>query len=434
MDEEAVFKRYDIRGSYPEELNEEFAKIIGKSIGTLAAKNYEPKILVTKDSKESSNNLKEALIEGIASTGVKVLDAGTGPTDYTAFTGKENNCISVQVTSSHLPLEFNGFKFMYPEGNGFTNPDLNKLRHLFRTKDFESGESEIIELESALKHYKNQMKEYLEKFETDFDKKIVVDTLGGATHPVIIEILDELGADIVDLGEDKEEKPYRNPPDPKPENLEELKHTVNEENADIGIATDMDGDRITVYKGDFTSGDQLFGVFTQIVNSDIVASIDTSEAVEDIAELDENKVKYTRVGDPFVLDKAIEEGVDLAGEPNGHYAFLDFVPYPSGTLSGVLAAGIDLAHYLGELPDYHVERKNVNVKDKKEKMKAVKEKVRDQYKVISEIDGIKFSEEDTTVLVRSSGSSPKLRIIVESENPKTAEEVSCKVEKLIQNA
>jgi len=434
MDEKAVFKRYDVRGRYPEELNEDFAKRIGKSVGTFATKYCEPKVVVTKDTKQTSDSLKEALIEGITSTGAKVLDAGTGPTDYTAFTGKENNCISVQVTSSHLPLDFNGFKFMYPDGNGFTNPDLDGLKQLFRDEDFEKGESETVKLESALEKYRNQMKKYLEDFNTDFDKKIIVDTLGGATHPLIIEMLDELGAKIVDLAEDKKEKPYRNPPDPKPEKLEELKHKVNEENADLGIASDMDGDRATVYRNGFISGNQLFGVFAQLVNSDIVASIDTSEAVEKVTELDGNKVTYSRVGDPFVLEKAIEEEVELAGEPNGHYAFLDFVPYPSGTLSAVLAVGIDLAHYLSKLPDYHVERRNVEVGDKKQKMKAVKDEIRDRFELISEMDGIKFRDGDATVLVRSSGSSSKLRIIVESENPTTAEEVSWKVEKLIQNA
>jgi len=70
-----------------------------------------------------------------------------------------------------------------------------------------------------------------------------------------------------------------------------------------------------------------------------------------------NNTTYTRVGDPFVLDKAIEQKVDLAGEPNGHYAFLEFVPYPSGILSGLIASGIDLDMYLEKIPDHYIERK-----------------------------------------------------------------------------
>jgi len=434
MDEKAVFKRYDVRGTYPGEIDDEFGKKIGKAIGSFVLRNYEPKIVVTRDNKDSSKSLKNALIEGIVSTGTKVLDAGMGPTDFTAFTGKNNKSVSVQVTSSHLPLEFNGFKFMYPEGNGFTNPDLDQIKQLFRTEEFETGDSDILELKSALEEYKNHLKKYLENFETDFDKKVVVDTLGGATHPILIEILEELGAEVIDLAETKDKMPYRQPPNPKPEMLDELKQVVNEQKADLGVATDMDGDRITVYRNGFVSGDKLFGVFTQIVDSDVVASVDTSKAVETAIEQKGNNTTYTRVGDPFVLDKAIEQKVDLAGEPNGHYAFLEFVPYPSGILSGLIASGIDLDMYLEKIPDHYIERKNIEVEDKKRKMEKFKEKSKQKFGLISEIDGVKFKNGDTTVLVRSSGSSPKIRIIVESKNPAIAKEVSWKIEKLIQNA
>jgi phosphomannomutase len=434
MDEKAVFKRYDVRGKYPEEIDEIFAERMGKAIGTFTAKRYKKKeIVVTKDTKKSSEELKKSLIDGILSTGCKVLDAGTGPTDYTAFTGQRNNVVSVQVTSSHLPVDFNGFKFMYPEGNGFTNPDLDQVKQLFREEDFKSGKGKVVQ-HAEHEAYKKQLKKFLENFDTDFNKKIVVDTLGGATHPIIVELLEELGVEVVDLAKGKEKTPYRDPPNPKPEMLEEMKTVVNKENADLGIATDMDGDRITVYKNCFISGDQLFGAFAQLLKSDIVASIDTSKSVEKLVESNGQKIEHTRIGDPFVMEKAIQEEVKLAGEPNGHYAFLDFVPYSSGILSGLMAAGIDLEPYLSKIPDRHIERKNVEVKDKEHKMEAVKPQIRKKFDLLSDIDGIKFRDGDTTVLLRASGSSPKIRIVVESKNPTTAEEVCWKLEKLIQNA
>jgi len=95
-----------------------------------------------------------------------------GPTDFTAFTGKNNKSVSVQVTSSHLPLEFNGFKFMYPEGNGFTNPDLDQIKQLFRTEEFETGDSDILELKSALEEYKNHLKKYLKNSRLTLTRKL----------------------------------------------------------------------------------------------------------------------------------------------------------------------------------------------------------------------------------------------------------------------
>lgn len=435
MDEDAIFKRYDIRGKYPKELNEEFAEKIGKSIGTFTKrKNYESKIVVTKDSKDSSKKLKDSLIKGITSTGCKVLEAGTGPTDYTAFTGNRNEAVSVQVTSSHLPSNFNGFKFMYPEGNGFTNPDLDKVKQFFRDGDLETGEADVKQLESGLKEYKKDIKSFLEQFETDFDKKIVVDTLGGATHPVLIELLEELGAEVTDLAENKEEMPYRDPPNPKPENLEEMKQKVRETNADMGIATDMDGDRVTVYRNGFLSGDDLFGVFAQLLDSNIVASIDTSKAVENLVESAGRKIEYTRVGDPFVMDKAIKERVKLAGEPNGHYAFPDFVPYPSGTVASLIVAGVELDQLISKLPEYHVERISMEVENKNSVVQSLKEEVEQRYELESEVDGIKFNDGHSTVLVRPSGSSPKIRMIIESEDAIQAEELAWKTQKMIRNA
>lgn len=434
MNEEAVFKRYDVRGKYPEEIDESFAEKMGKAVGTFAVRNYNPQIVVAKDTKRSSEKLKQALIKGILSTGCEVLDAGTGPTDYAAFTGKENNSISVQVTSSHLPLTFNGLKFMYPEGNGFTNPDLNRLKNIFREEDFEKGEASCLEPDSTHGNYKKQLKKFLDDFDTDFDKKIVVDTLGGATHPLLIDLLQDLGAEVIDLAENEEEKPYRDPPNPKPEMLDELETKVLEDKADLGIALDMDGDRVTVYKDGFLPGNQVFGVYAQLVDSDIVASIDTSKAVEQTAKLDGRSVKYTRVGDPFVMDKAIEDNVKLAGEPNGHYAFLDFVPYPSGTLSGILAAGIDLDKLTDRIPKYYTEQRNIEVDNKKQKLEDVKDQILDCFEIISEIDGVKFKDEDAKVLARTSGSSSKIRILSESKNSGTAEEAADRAEKLIRNA
>jgi phosphoglucosamine mutase len=433
---EKVFKRYDIRGRYPEEINEEFAEKLGRAVGSFTARNYGNKIVVGRDNKDTSNKLKEGLIQGLKSTGMKVIYAGVGPTDYTTFSGTREDSVSIQITSSHMPLDFNGFKLMYPEGNSFVNEDLSGIKDIFREEDFIKGTGSLDNRESVFrKDYTEEVIRFGNRTGEGFsEKKIVVDSLGGAGKDLLPEILRELGAEVIDLSSEKEKHPYRDPPNPKPESLGELKKRVGEENADMGIALDMDADRVKIYRNGFVSGSDLFGVFSQLFDSDLVASVDTSKKVEEINSSNGDEVLYTRVGDPFVLEKAVDEEVDLAGEPNGHYAFLDFVPYSSGILSGVIAAGLDLDKYMENLSEYQAVRSNVEVQDKHEKMKNVIEKVRERFDVVSEIDGIKFNSDDVTVLVRSSGSSPKIRIISESKNLENAEEVLIEVEKLIQNA
>lgn len=435
MKPEKVFKRYDIRGEYPEEINEEFAERIGKALGSFVAENFDERIVVSHDNKDSSETLKQPLIKGLRSTGVNVLDTGEGPTDYAAFSGREKGAVSVQVTSSHLPLNFNGFKLMYPEGNGFVNEDLNKVKDLFRNKEFRKGNGSFRDVESKMKKaYLERLKEKASELgSSSIDRKIVVDTLGGASKNILPEALRDMGAEVIDLADNKDKEPYRDPPNPKPEKLEELEKKVEKENADLGLATDMDADRVTVYKDGFLSGDEVFGLMARTVESDLVASIDSSRSLEQLQEENNREVFYTRVGDPFVMRTAIEEGVELAGEPNGHYSVLDFVPYNSGSLTALIIAGINIEEGLDELPGYSVEKFSFKTEEKEQDMEMIKKAVEREYGVISEVDGVKFETRDCDVLVRPSGTSPKIRVIVESKNEEDLEREIDEIREIVQN-
>ncbi len=436
MDEEKVFKRYDIRGVYPEELDEKFAELLGKSLGTfIQNKEYSKKLVVCRDNKNSSKPLKSSFIDGVLATGIQVIDIGTGPTDFAAFSGMKKDCVSVQVTASHLSLKFNGFKFMYPQGNGFVNEDLNKVKTIFRERNFsQSPEAELKKDRALSKSYREDLKSFVESKGEEWDKKIVVDTMGGATSSFLPSLLKGLGAEVVDLGDSKDRMPYRDPPNPKPGKLSELKQAVEENDADIGLATDMDGDRVTLYKNGFISGNSVFAVFTKLFDGDKVASLDTSKAVEQVAESKGEEVFYTRVGDPFVLEKALDVKASLAGEPNGHYAFLGFTAYSSGILSALILSGLDLEAYLEDLPRYYSERRSISVKNKEERMRELEKIIEKQYTITSKADGLKIGEENFQVLVRPSGSSSKIRVITESKDPSMASEVVERFEKLVRNS
>lgn len=410
MRPEKIFKRYDIRGKYPEEVNEIFAQRLGKALGTFNARNFSEKAMVCRDGKNSSKPLKKALIRGLTLVGVDVIDIGVGPTDYAAWCGKKEGCVSVQVTSSHMPLDFNGFKFMYPEGNGFVNEDLYSVQDIFRNQEFNSGTGQIIE-NNLLEEYKTEILGFASKFKEASEKKIVFESMGGEAR-ILPELLEDLGHNVIDISE--KERPYMDPPNPKPENLERLKERVDKEKADLGISNDLDADRITVYYRDrFLSGDEVFSILAQLVDGEIVGSIDTSKALEEFGE-----VEYTKVGDPFLMDKALEIDAELAGEPNGHYSFTEFVPYNSGILAALILSGLDLEKRLEKIPEYFLERESLEVKDKHQ----VIEKLKQEKEVISDLDGVKFREKDTEVLVRPSGSSPKVRVIAEAEKKTEAEE------------
>ena len=363
------------------------------------------------DNKESSKGLRQALIDGITSTGLEVLDVGEGPTDFVAWSGMKNNCVSVEVTSSHMPLNFNGFKFMYPEGNGFVNEDLYAVQDIFRDQNFEIGEGSSLDKSELKQDYIDEIVDFASRFKEEESRKIVVDSLGG-TAKILPELLEKLGHDVVDIS--KDDRPYIDPPNPKPEKLDGLKEAVENENAYLGISNDLDADRITVYhNGRFLNGDELFCILAQLVEGKVVASIDTTQGLEDLVE-----VEHTRVGDPFVMDKALEIEAELAGEPNGHYSFTDFVPYNSGMLVALILSGLDLEEKNSRIPDYTVSRDSLKVEDKHGVIESLKEVFEDS--IISELDGVKFNHQGAEVLVRPSGSSPKVRVISESRDSKAS--------------
>lgn len=437
MKPDKIFKRYDVRGKFPEELDSQFAYQLGRSIATLNDKeNFGNSIVVGKDNKESSEELKNNLISGLKDSGIKVIDVGTGTTDYTAFCGVEECCVSIQVTSSHMPLNFNGFKFMYPKGNGFVNEDLNKIEDIFRSKEFIDGEGFSEDKEDFYHDmYKERVLEFLEKFELDFEEKIIVDTLGGSSEKFVFDLLDSLEVDFVDLGEDKDGI-YVDPPNPTEENLESLKEEVESSECSLGISFDLDADRVSVYfdENGFLSGQEVFGLLAKLTKSgeNVVGSIDTSGMVEDV--VGEDNMYYTRVGDPFVMEEALDVDAVLAGEPNGHYSFLDFVPYNSGILAGLILAGLDVGKGLDSLPDYYVGRESFRVEDKVSSMNRILEGVRDDesLEIISEKDGVKFVWNDVSVLVRSSGSSHKIRVVADSEREFSMEDLVSKIKSFLE--
>lgn len=429
MKPEKVFKRYDIRGKYPDEVDEEFAELLGKALGTFVLENHGTEVVVSKDNKESSKSLKDALIHGLKSTGVRVIDAGEGPTDFAAFTGQDHGAVSVEVTSSHMPLEFNGFKFMYPEGNGFVNEDLYTVQDLFRDREFNEGEGIVEEDRGAKDRYEEQLVAFARDKGEDWDRKIVTDSLGG-TAEILPRPLEQLGAEVIDLND--RDGIYMDPPNPKPEKLDRLKQTVEEEDAYMGIANDLDADRVTVYLNGygFLTGDEIFSVLAQLADEPFVASVDTSQMLEEFGEVD-----HTRVGDPFVMDRALELEAELAGEPNGHYSFTGFVPYNSGMLAGAILAGLDLEERLERLPDYHTDRVAVKgIEDKEERMQRIVDQVRQNFTVESDIDGVKYSTGDASILIRPSGSSPKIRVIGESRDEGKLQEAMDEAEELVRNA
>lgn len=436
MDEPKAFQTYDIRGKYPKEVNEELALGLGKATGTFA-KN---RIVIGGDNNYTTNILKFTFVSGALSVGVDIIDVGIGTSDMIAFGGKYYNAdLSVMITASHIGIDKNGFKFFYKEGNGFINEDLEKIKSLYLNKNFRKIEQRKIgkridKHEELYNSYLNTVIKHFKSFFPKIDAKVVVDTGDGTASITTPILLEKLGTKVIKVNSDIDGGFRRQSENAEPENIEYLSNKIKEYNADLAIAHDIDADRISAFdkSGGRISGDELFCLFADIMVKEgdkVIASVDTSRALDDVCK---GEIIYTRIGDPFVIDAAIEHNAILAGEPNGHFCYPKFIAYNSGTFFALMLAAIaeNVPENIEKLPKYCPKNKKFKVEDKKEKMNEIISTVEEKFRVISRIDGIKFECKNSEVLIRPSGTEPVIRIVVENKNGKNSQNVLDKLEKM----
>lgn len=419
-----IFKRYDIRGSYPEEVDEEIAFKLGKAAGSLCRKNFERNwIVIGRDSRNSSFSLKRNFLYGVLKTGVNVIDIGLAPSDQTALAGNYfNSGFSVSVTASHLDWDWNGFKFRYRNGNGFLNEDLEKLKKRYHNSEerFER-EGKCVERKNFKRVYINYLYKNFKKFFSKIKGKIVVDTANGPSSLIFPRLVEILGGEAISINGNLEER--RRKPEPKEENLEELEEKVLEEGALMGLAHDVDADRLSVVdgKGRFIQADKLISVFSKLIGNPIVVSLDVSKSVTETVD----KVHFSKVGDPFVSKAILDKNANFGAEPSGQFIDPEFIPHASGSLFGLLAAGFGekLEKKVKKIPKYEMVKTNLKVKNREERMKRFEEFAEKNGKVISTLDGVKFEYRNCHILARTSGTEDVLRVNVENETEGKAREV-----------
>ncbi len=413
MNPETVFNRYDIRGTYPDEIDEQFAKRMGWAAGTYAQTEGRGRMIVGRDSRGASQRIYDQFLTGIRDTGTAVVDVGVGTTDRTALACQRYGGYGVMVTASHHDWERTGFKFLYPQGHGFTNTDLEQVKGIFTSGGFETGEGTLLQEQHEFDEtYIDMLKDAFQKFSERIDATVVLDAVGGAerTAPLVFE---ELGATVITM--DREELPD---PEPTADSREDVADRLEKESADIAVGYDPDGDRVYVIHPElgWVDGDRLFYLLGRIVQPELItASIDTAPFIENLYA----EVAYTRVGDIFVSEKGVEQNADLLGEPNGHYAVTDFCWYNSGIFASLLLA----AHH-DSIPDLleavdqyrtvrHVEQ-YATVEERDQAMNTVMKNVAQAFEVRSTLDGVKFETGDgaVTALARPSGTSPKIRLVM----------------------
>jgi phosphomannomutase len=443
---ENIFRAYDIRGIYPEELNESIAFKMGAAFGTINP----GKIAVGCDSRLSSPTLKQKVIEGLVSTGANALDLGMITTPIVIFsTSFYNFDGGIIITASHNPKDYNGLK-IFTKGSvpvGYDN-GLNKVEELIKSGKFSKGFGKV-EKRNVINDYENYLIGRI-KLKSPLKLKIVIDAGNGAAGKIHSEILKRIGMEVVELCCEPDGNFPNHLPDPlKPENLEDIRREVVEENADMGFAFDGDGDRFVVIdgKGKPIPENNVFillikHTLQEFKNSKIVYNISNSMAVKDSIEKYNGSPVECRVGHTFVQQVMKEENAQFGGELSGHYFFKETFMGDDGIFAGLKLLEFFINNKtsfdkeFAEIPKYYsAVSENITIPIKEsEKFIFIENLKKDLKKKgfrTNDMDGVKILFDDGWILFRPSNTTPMIRYGYESKTREGFERLKSIVDEII---
>ena len=443
-----LFGTDGVRGVANEELTPLLAMQLGQAGATVLTRENEhrPTIMVGCDTRISGDMLANALMAGICSVGANAVYVGVIPTPAVAYLTKKYKVeAGVVISASHNPVEFNGIKFF--DGNGYKLPDSleDEIEALIRNGmhgvEFPTGT-----MVGKIKYRTDAKEEYInhavQTVPVDLTgMKIVVDCAEGAAHYTSVEALRELGAAVV---------PIHNMPDGTNINancgsthMEELQARVLYEKADVGLAFDGDADRLLAVdeKGEIVDGDQIMGIVGvhmrdqgKLKKDTIVATVMSNLGFFKMGEREHLNMEQTKVGDRYVLERMREIGASLGGEQSGHIIFLDENTTGDGLLSALhlLQVMVDTKKPLSELAKIMTVMPQALINAKVPNHK--KDRYMEYPEIAKAIDELnrKFDGEGR-VLIRPSGTEPKVRVMIEGKDQEMIEKEAKKLADLIQN-
>ncbi len=433
-----MFREYDIRGRVDDDLTVEVAEAIGRAYGTMIRRQGGQKVVCGRDGRLSGPKLQQALIKGILATGVDVVNIGVTPTPVMYFSLFHLPDLDggIQVTGSHNPPEFNGFKICVGKETIY-GPKIQELRTLIEKEDFESGSGQETSYD-ILPDYKKFLSENIK---ISRPLKVVLDCGNGVTALTAPEAFARQGAEVTSLYCEVDGTFPNHFPDPVvEENLRDLRQKVREVGADFGVGYDGDGDRIGVVddQGNILWGDQLLIIFARDIlkkhpGAVIIGEVKCSQVMYDeIARLGGKPIMW-KTGHSLIKKKMKEEKALLAGEMSGHIFFadryfgFDDAVYASLRLAEIVAREkVPLSEMLKDLPRM-VSTPEIRVPCPDEKKFEIVAKLTEKlkkegFKVI-DIDGARVIFEDGWGLVRASNTQPVLVLRFEARDEKRLAEI-----------
>ena len=422
----SIFREYDIRGEYPNQINEEVVRKIGNAIAGKCINLNIKEICVGRDGRNSGKSLLEAMIGGLSESGIEVInvDLATSPLLY--YAAKKNKYKSgIMITGSHNPKNHNGIKLVIDDKPVSGNEILDLLN-----KDQKFSES--VGSIKSLNVKDSYIEEVSQSLKINKKLKIVIDCGNGAAGFIAPDLYKNLGCEVIELYSEVDGNFPNHHPDPgKVENLKDLIQAVKTHGADLGLAFDGDGDRVGMVtnNGEIVFPDKILMMLSKDVlhsqKGSIIFDVKCSNALSQIIKENGGSPIMSPTGHFHIKNGIKKYNPLLAGEMSGHIFFNDkWYGFDDGHYSGARIIEMlsknekSIAEICNELPMlFSTPELNINVTDDN-KFKIIKD-FADNCRLEGEkntIDGLRLDFEDGWGLIRASNTTPKLVLRFEGKS------------------
>tara|TARA_B110000014_G_scaffold2193_1_gene1634 strand:+ start:223 stop:1587 length:1365 start_codon:yes stop_codon:yes gene_type:complete len=430
-----IFREYDIRGKVIDDFPPEFVIQLGKGFGTFVKRNGFHEISLSGDIRLTTPDLMDQFKKGVLSTGVDVINLGILPTPanyYSMFKLEVGG--AVQITGSHNPPEFNGFK-MSLDRKAVFGKNIQVLRTYIDNGDFDIGEGNEIKYDIK-SDYKSMI---IEKINIERPMKVVMDCGNAAGAINAPDIFKNLNVELTELFCEPDGTFPNHHPDPTvKENLKDLIHVMKKGNHDIGIAFDGDADRVGVVDetGGIIWADQLMALFLpEIIQNEetILFDVKCSQALEDMILKLGGKPLMWKTGHSLIKQKMTELGCKLGGEMSGHiffaddyYGYDDAIYVAARIVQTLSRTNKKLSELKENLPKYYsTPEMRMTCESDEEKFRIANEAIdyfQEHYDCIT-VDGVRIKFGDGWGLVRSSNTQPVIVCRFEANSSERMEEI-----------
>ncbi len=380
-------------------------------------------VVVGCDTRTSGDAVKHAFISGLLAAGAASYDAGVIPTPTLALAARDFRA-GVMITASHNPPEYNGIKLLNPDGSTFDADQRQQIENMIandslKVTTWENMKNSVVYDDAVDNHIEHILKDIPEKTNI----KVALDCGCGAASVITPMLLERMGCEVIPLNCNPSGF-FPHDIEPIEANLGDLIKTTGGTGASLGIAHDGDVDRMMAVddEGRFIPGDKLLVLFAQQIGAKkVVTTIDASMIVDEM----NFDITRTKVGDIYVSEE-LKKGGDFGGEPSGAWIFPENSLCPDGIYAAARLVAIASRHRLSEMvdsiPQYPLIRgsitsKNVSKEELGNRLITLKPLS------VNTIDGIKLTFEDGWLLIRTSGTEPKIRITAEAKSEKRVHEL-----------